>query len=1516
MPPPEDSDAVVQFTRSRDAPGEYPLNVVRTESFGHSLKSFKKRLTDPNQFESSYRALYIRDLPDNKDAFEKAAKLETVEQVDSKLAKTAMDPWWRFVFLHTQTSRDPLGCSQEQLTLLLTHLQVMPSFSELVFNFRKRDRPLTHAIFRHENYLEDNSPSLRLPHLGRSGIQIQHAFNLLTVEKEPEHTNPWPLRHATLYHSFDVETGRFVCILIKGNRELTTRIIDAPERSRHLRPDSPRTRERSFAASLQVHLIMLEWCSENWSEYIADMEDFLSRRSLQAKVAPVAAIASPVPLAEGISRRGTTRTVPSISRQSTFAQSSHQQQQQQQQDGTVSPPTGPIGGAPGMNPRRISSRTLSGFLRRQSGLERRQSNLSQQSNTMWEELNSPLSKLEELESRFDFGELQALNIIGDEIDKSIVALEQNKEVVVQVREQYETATTSHAFTTLMDQAQCKGEIATFFRRVRTIERELEGHRQRLLAMVRGIDHDQQLFEALNQHTSIQSSKAFSLLAQTSTTEMMKWTEKMHHIAIKTKQETLSMHVITVFTLIFLPGTFLATFFSSGVLNWDDDGKLGSEWVIRQQGLRLFLMICLPMMVVIIAGWALLYWYGRQRTNKHKLELQLERGLGLGSDGNVNGMGEKGGMGNQQRLSVVGEEMGLGIAPKMALANPEPFTKFFTFVAKTKKAHIGRDLDGNEHYYIPYSKLRDYWQVSRINLALSAVPNPRPIDAEVIRKYYLRTFSTLVYTGPNALSNLPTHFIPRNLSDVKLPLSKQPVEWPDTPFLNDLFNSFCDNQWLFFPLCFTKKLLQDNPLDPRHILPIDPPETIVKGHIASILRITIHDDYNGLLYRNEEMPKDRTFVFKVYHKSEGTYERELGALKSLSVRQPPVPNVVKFYGAFRQQKSFCLILEYVNGGNLADYFRNVPKPSTAEEVALFWKSLFPVFRGLYGIHQLILYDDKAFIGYVIHEDLKPDNILLARGPSGSPYDFTPKIADFGLYSQVRKSSKSNNSEMIGLDNSGNQQFKCCRHTYHRQKGGINIINTASDIFSMGAVLSHTSAWVTGGLPAQKEYYQARYNHHREQLPRFRSSGYEGCFHDSCEPLDIIKNVCHKTILRRCCTLDIYTSVVLELVEKYMLVGPTKDRWPAQNILEKFQEKFVADQESPPQTPSIRTPNAESPASIITTPWMDPIFSPPLASSPSTVDGLSITDGTRPDRPAKSTSFFPNMTPVFTVSTDDTAGGSTWSRLPGDVSKLTAETSFNSGTGGTTSSHGTGFSRGFRSRHEGTPAQPETQNLVNYLEHNLGGRDQLFFIDDSYTMSEHHDTIRDGFLALSCIAKRLDPNMVELAFASQPRKIYKARKTRRLRELVSTHKDYKCKPEMMQDRFSELVDHVLIPKLPYRLWGMNINPRARKRVSVYIFTDGNWGPNGRKECGVERSVQRLVEVMKERKLDRNQVSLHFVRFGDRENGKAHLKRLDSGGLVGDDWDIVDVKHIKGSVAHIMFGPLDRTNDDVPEGARDWM
>lgn len=232
-------------------------------------------------------------------------------------------------------------------------------------------------------------------------------------------------------------------------------------------------------------------------------------------------------------------------------------------------------------------------------------------------------------------------------------------------------------------------------------------------------------------------------------------------------------------------------------------------------------------------------------------------------------------------------------------------------------------------------------------------------------------------------------------------------------------------------------------------------------------------------------------------------------------------------------------------------------------------------------------------------------------------------------------------------------------------------------------------------------------------------------------------------------------------------------------------------------------------------------------------------------------------------------------------------------------------------QGKAADQETARLVDYLEHNVGGRDQFFFIDDSLSMAADKATISDGFKALACIAKKLDPNQVELAFASRPRKVFRARRIRRLHDLVTACR-YQGDGHLMEGRLGELVDSVIIPRLPYKILGVNVNPWARKKVSVYVFTDGNWGHvnNSADACGVERPVRRLIEELKKRRLDRTQVSLHFVRFGHEENGRLHLERLDDCGL-DDGWDIVDVKHIRTGVAGMIIGPLSRSNDDIPAG-----
>jgi hypothetical protein len=60
-----------------------------------------------------------------------------------------------------------------------------------------------------------------------------------------------------------------------------------------------------------------------------------------------------------------------------------------------------------------------------------------------------------------------------------------------------------------------------------------------------------------QFQEIESSKALALRAQESAENMELMTKDMHILALKTKSETVSMRIITLVTLFFLPGTFIS-----------------------------------------------------------------------------------------------------------------------------------------------------------------------------------------------------------------------------------------------------------------------------------------------------------------------------------------------------------------------------------------------------------------------------------------------------------------------------------------------------------------------------------------------------------------------------------------------------------------------------------------------------------------------------------------------------------------------------------------------------------------------------------------------------------------------------------------------------------------------------------------------------------------------------------------------------------------------------------------------
>jgi hypothetical protein len=123
------------------------------------------------------------------------------------------------------------------------------------------------------------------------------------------------------------------------------------------------------------------------------------------------------------------------------------------------------------------------------------------------------------------------------------------------------------------------------------------------------------------------------------------TDAMELLTLKTKHETVSIHVITILTLIFLPSTFVAvrytwphfsrmvsqfltacqTFFGSGIIDFERTSgsteNLG-YWITRWGAVKLFVLFCVPLTFVVVSAWAVTYHRSRKRYKAEKDILEL------------------------------------------------------------------------------------------------------------------------------------------------------------------------------------------------------------------------------------------------------------------------------------------------------------------------------------------------------------------------------------------------------------------------------------------------------------------------------------------------------------------------------------------------------------------------------------------------------------------------------------------------------------------------------------------------------------------------------------------------------------------------------------------------------------------------------------------------------------------------------------------------------------------------------
>ncbi len=225
---------------------------------------------------------------------------------------------------------------------------------------------------------------------------------------------------------------------------------------------------------------------------------------------------------------------------------------------------------------------------------------------------------------------------------------------------------------------------------------------------------------------------------------------------------------------------------------------------------------------------------------------------------------------------------------------------------------------------------------------------------------------------------------------------------------------------------------------------------------------------GVVYLARHRLSGRLEVLKVMNRellahpeNRERFRREIHAAASLDHR-----NVVKMYTASELGGLMVLVMEYVEGQTLADKVKE--------------RGPLPVLNACYYVQQVALALQHAFERHMVHRDIKPHNLILARDGK----NHIVKVLDFGL-AKVKSESESD----PGITGTGmvlgTPHYMAIEQWFDPAKADIR-----ADIYSLGCTFYYL---LTGEMPfdgkSHIEIFQAHQSMEARPLRQLRTDAPE-------------------------------------------------------------------------------------------------------------------------------------------------------------------------------------------------------------------------------------------------------------------------------------------------------------------------------------------------------------------------------------------------------------------------------------------
>ncbi|CAD6583127.1 MAG: hypothetical protein ASARMPRED_001238 [Alectoria sarmentosa] len=564
------------FTRLLNGATNYPRNLARNNTSDDSLESYFAKI---NEHQNS---------------------LFTSERnADLGFCELRSDGEGSFVCAAGH-ARACLQTTRDMLMLAFTYFQVMPEFLDflLLFGEQEHAQDLYCSGFYQRTRLIGLELSTKADTRNWSGRDMQVCYSLKSVESSPSQEHwPWSIRHCAVHHSFDAEHVRSTWLIIKGDNLIERRINSATsEKEAPIGKSAFETIERAFGAALTTHLILCDWSAEKWRWYIKFLEEKFEKLTGETITTNAGVLVSPTGRThtKKLHHPETLNTVQTAKPNRIFSFTSSVRVQTQEFENRPITPTERILPTPiYVNPGGKKQPMPPGW-----------------KGDIPETPSSPSVKRDKYGQQiFSFEDLQDIQHLKEKANETVLVLRLNLNVIMQLKQHYVSITECNELPEDIS-SNCKWEMSNFRRRIDGITKNLELQILRVESLVCSLTDRKTLLYGLLDYQNTLASKELAVQSSNSTQEMKHMTREMKHIARRTKTETVSMKIITVVTLFFLPGTFISTLMSTEIVQWPEGKK-----VYQQDALNTWLYLSLPFMAVTLGLWGALHLYARRNEDK-------------------------------------------------------------------------------------------------------------------------------------------------------------------------------------------------------------------------------------------------------------------------------------------------------------------------------------------------------------------------------------------------------------------------------------------------------------------------------------------------------------------------------------------------------------------------------------------------------------------------------------------------------------------------------------------------------------------------------------------------------------------------------------------------------------------------------------------------------------------------------------------------------------------------------------